>query len=125
MYFIYAEIFAIFNLFKSLDFFLQINPKISPSILPFFPEGLIELSLFESVRLDRDNAIWDINKSVEQKGHHTLCREALLQMLVKHFRNKNWTGLEKTDNLLQRLQLQASIEMLHAYKWSFWILNAD
>lgn len=89
MYLTYAEISAIsIYLFSSIDFFLQIKTKITPSILPFFPEGLIELSLFESVRLNRDNTIWNINESVEQKGRHTLCWEALLQMLVKYFRNK-------------------------------------
>lgn len=57
MYFTYAEISAIsIYLFNSIDFFLKIKTKISPSILPLFPEGLIELSLFESVRLNRDNA---------------------------------------------------------------------
>lgn len=58
MYFTYAEISAIPNyLFNSIDFFLQIKTKITPSILPFFPEALIELSLFESVTLNRDNII--------------------------------------------------------------------
>lgn len=40
---------------KKSSFFKEKQLKIFPSTLPFFPEGLIALALFETVRLNRDN----------------------------------------------------------------------
>lgn len=100
------------------------NQKFSLPQYFFSPEGLIALSLFETVRLNRDNVTWDINESFEQKDHHTLCWEALLQMLVKHFINyigQVWQRLI-TSYKNFNFRLQMTYHMLTDDHSEFWML---